>query len=248
MPRFFFHIAYNGTAFHGWQVQPDAPSIQEEITNALTKLNSNVPIEIVGCGRTDAGVHAANYYFHADIERLNLENLKYKLNKMLPDSIAVFDVFPVLPSLHARFDAKWRTYRYFIHQQKDPFKENQSWYFSSSLDIDSMNFAASLLVGDKDFTSFARLHTDVKTNRCVVRSAQWTLMENNKLVFEITANRFLRNMVRAIVGTLIDVGQKKLAPHAMTEILQAKDRQEASISAPACGLFLWNIEYEAFGE
>lgn len=248
MPRLFFHIAYNGTPYHGWQIQPNSSTVQGEITDALTRLNSNEPIEIVGCGRTDTGVHAANYYFHVDISTYSPEELKFKLNKMLPESIVVFRVFSVPNELHARFDARWRTYRYFIHQEKDPFKENQSWYFTPSLDMLAMNEAAKLLHGNQDFTSFARLHTDVKTNNCEVKKANWYINENKQLVFEITANRFLRNMVRAIVGTLVDVGLNKISSRDVESILKAKDRQEASVSAPACGLFLWNVEYDAISE
>ena len=243
MPRLFFHIAYNGTPYHGWQIQPNSSSVQGEITDALTRLNGNEPIEIVGCGRTDTGVHASCYYFHADLSILSPKELKFKLNKMLPESIVVYNVFPVSNELHARFDARWRTYRYFIHQEKNPFQQDKSWFFTPDLDMLVMNEAAEKLVGKHDFTSFAKLHTDVKTNICEVKYAKWTKVEN-EFYFEITANRFLRNMVRAIVGTLVDVGLKKMTPEEFISVMEQKNRQEASISAPACGLFLWDVVYD----
>lgn len=245
MPRYFFHIAYNGTCYHGWQIQPDARSVQGEITSALTKLNGNDLVELVGCGRTDTGVHAAKYFFHADIDNISPEELKYKLNKMLAESISVKDVFIVPENLHARFDARWRTYRYFIHQKKDPFKENMSWYFTPELDLTEMNQAAKHLIGVQDFASFARLNSDVKTTMCEVKKAVWS-QSDGQVLFEITANRFLRNMVRAIVGTCVDVGLKKLRSEEIVAIIRVKDRQEASVSAPACGLYLWDVEYDAY--
>jgi len=244
MPRYFFRLAYNGTAFHGWQRQPKASSIQETIEHALTKLNSNEPIAIVGCGRTDAGVHASDYYFHVDLtESWDTVQTVFKLNRMLPDGIAIYEMFEVNQELHARFDATKRTYRYFITRKKTPFKADQTWHFIQELNLEKMNEAAFLLVGQKDFTSFSKLHTDVKTNICEVYHAHWT-HENDLLQFEISANRFLRNMVRAVVGTLVDVGLGKLEPQAIISILKAKDRQEASVSVPAQGLFLWKIEYD----
>lgn len=244
MPRYFFRLAYNGTSFHGWQRQPKASSVQETIENALTKLNSNVPISIVGCGRTDAGVHASDYFFHVDFEiSWDTEQTVFKLNKMLPDSIAIYEMFEVASDFHARFDATKRTYRYFINRRKSPFKADQSWHFVQDLDLDKMNQAAQLLIGQKDFTSFSKLHTDVKTNICEVYEARWS-EKDDVIQFEISANRFLRNMVRAIVGTLVDVGLGKLKPEDIVAILEAKNRQEASVSVPAQGLFLWEIMYD----
>jgi tRNA pseudouridine38-40 synthase len=244
MQRYFFEIAYNGSSFHGWQRQPNATSVQEVIEETFSKLHSGKDVPIVGCGRTDAGVHAKKYFFHVDLPEIaNIEHLIFKLNRMFPKDIAVFNVHAVNEEYHARFDAKKRTYRYFIHQKKDPFKERVSLYFPKELNFESMNSAAKLLLGTQDFGSFSKLHTDVKTNICEVFSAEW-LQSENETYFEISANRFLRNMVRAIVGTLIDVGMGKLNNDDVLSILASKDRQEASLSVPAHGLYLWDIEYE----
>ncbi|MFM7682751.1 MAG: tRNA pseudouridine(38-40) synthase TruA [Bacteroidota bacterium] len=244
MNRYFFEIAYNGSSFHGWQRQPNATSVQQVIEDIFSKLYSGKEITIVGCGRTDAGVHAKKYFFHVDLPEIaDLEHLVFKLNRMYPKEIAVFNIVKVNEDMHARFDAKNRTYRYFIHQQKDPFKEGLSLYFPQELNFEAMNEAAKLLLGKKDFGSFSKLHTDVKTNICEVFSAEWVISKQ-ETYFEISANRFLRNMVRAIVGTLIDVGMEKLANDDIISILEAKDRQEASLSVPAHGLYLWDIEYD----
>jgi tRNA pseudouridine38-40 synthase len=244
MKRYFFEIAYNGSSFHGWQRQPNATSVQEVIEDTFSKLQSGKKVPIVGCGRTDAGVHAKKYFFHVDLPEIaNIEQFIFKLNRMFPKDIALFNIIHVNEKLHARFDAKNRTYRYFIHQQKDPFKEGLSLYFPHELDFEAMNSAAKLLLGIKDFGSFSKLHTDVKTNICEVFSAEWVLSKQ-ETYFEISANRFLRNMVRAIVGTLIDVGTGKLTSNNVITILEAKDRQEASLSVPAHGLYLWDITYD----
>ena len=242
--RYFLELSYDGTDYYGWQRQPKDLSVQEVIENQLTKLNSNKPVSIVGCGRTDTGVHAHHYLIHADLSFVEDENqLKFKLNRMLPDDIAIHAIYPVHPDAHARFGATARTYRYFIHQKKNPFIVNKSWYFTQELDVQAMNDAARDLIGKKDFTSLSKLHTDVKTNICDVRKAEWT-QNGTELYFEITADRFLRNMVRATVGTLIEVGLGKLKPSNITAILQAKDRGAAATSVPPQGLFLWKIEYD----
>ena len=244
MERFFFEISYNGTEYFGWQRQPKQISVQVEIETCLSKLYSNKKIEIVGCGRTDTGVHAKQYFFHVDLEldTGTEDQMRYKLNKMLSPNISVQRIFKF--EKHARFDATLRTYRYFIHPKKDPFRYTQSWYLNQPLDVEKMNSAAKFLIGKKDFTSFAKLHTDVKTNICTVSKAQWNISNEGELYFEISADRFLRNMVRAIVGTLVDVGLGKIQSEEIVEILENKDRGEASTSAPACGLFLWEIQYE----
>ena len=243
MPRYFIEIAYNGADFHGWQKQPNAPSVQETIEKCLFKLFGQKEIPIVGCGRTDAGVHAKQYFFHLDLEQpLDETQFVYKLNRMFPKGIAAYSMREVSSELHARFDATKRTYRYFIHSHKNPFREDISWYFPYPLDLDKMNEAAKLLLGEKDFGSFAKAHTDVKTNICKVYAAQW-LIDENGFYFEISANRFLRNMVRAIVGTLIDIGTGKLELSDIPKILAAKNRQEASLSVPGHALFLWKIDY-----
>lgn len=242
--RYFFRLSYGGSSFCGWQRQPNSPSVQEEIESALAKLYSHLTIAVVGCGRTDTGVHASEYFLHVDLpERFSPADLKFKLNGILPDSIAVQSVFLVSPEAHARFDATERTYYYFIHHQKDPFKVTTSYYHKGELDIKAMNDACKCLIGRKDFTSFSKLHTDVKTNICELTLAKFSYLDANTLRFEITANRFLRNMVRAIVGTLLEVGQGKLSWEDVQAILEKKDRGEAGTSAPAQGLFLAKINY-----
>lgn len=244
MPRYRFDLAYNGEAYFGWQRQPNQISVQEEIERAITKLNSMVEVQVVGCGRTDTGVHAHHYVLHVDLEKeFEPTDLVFKLNRILPSDIAFKSGAIVDREFHARFSAKQRTYRYFIHQQKDAFQFKHSWYLNHELDLSRMNAAASLLVGIKDFTSFSKLHTDVKTNICDVRKADWVRVDDNSLYFEIKADRFLRNMVRAIVGTLVDVGMGKIEVGDIEVILNKKDRGSASISAPGEGLFLWEIEY-----
>jgi tRNA pseudouridine38-40 synthase len=244
MQRYFFELSYNGSEFHGWQIQPNAHSIQEEIESKLSRLHSNAPVKVVGCGRTDTGVHAHHYILHVDIPEISDTNqFLMKLNRMLPDSIAISKIYPVSDDQHARFSATARTYRYFIHSKKDPFQAKTSWYMSQKLDIVKMNEAAKYLLGKKDFTSLSKLHTDAKTNICDVRIAKWVEGDDTSIYFEIQADRFLRNMVRATVGTLIDVGLGKLQPDDIPTILAAMDRQAASTSVPAHGLYLWKIEY-----
>lgn len=244
MKRYYLQLSYDGTSFFGWQRQPKQNSVQEEIEKALTKLNGEQPIQIVGCGRTDTGVHAHQYFAHFDLEdSVHVDQWDYKLNKMLPDLIAIHKCYEVSPEDHARFSAKNRTYRYFINRQKDPFLANSSWHLNQDIDIDKMNEACQYLIGKKDFTSFSKLHTDVKTNDCEVRKAEWKRLNDNQIYFEISADRFLRNMVRATVGTLVDVGLGKIEPNVIIEILNQKDRGAASTSVPAKGLFLWEIDY-----
>jgi len=243
MKRYFFKISYNGTSFFGWQKQKSERSIQQTIEQNISKIQSNKEVTIVGCGRTDTGVHAKEYFFHWDnANGIQIEQLQYKLNKMLPDTISIHDIFIVESDLHARFSAYQRTYRYNIHQEKDPFLIDRSWYIAQKLDLKKMNDAAQLLIGEKDFSSFAKTKTDVKHHICKLYDAQWSQQENS-LVFEIRANRFLRNMVRAIVGTCIDVGLNKLSLKEFEKIISDKNRQEASSSAPPQGLFLWKVDY-----
>ena len=244
MQRYFIELTYNGTDFYGWQIQPNETSVQEVIEVALSKIHSNSYIKVVGCGRTDSGVHAHHFMLHADLPTiLNEEKFIYKLNKILPNSITISTVTKVSNDKHARFDATNRTYRYFINTKKDPFKEKQSWYLSKELDINKMNIASKFLLGKQDFTSLSKLHTDVKTNICDVRKAEWIIVDSDTIYFEISADRFLRNMVRATVGTLIDVGLEKIKPNDIKLILEAKNRQAASTSVPAHGLYLWKVEY-----
>lgn len=243
LKRYFLKLTYNGANYCGWQEQPHAPSVQGTVESVLQRL-FGFPIKLVGCGRTDAGVHASCYFAHVDLVLpFSEEQLVYKLNKMLPNDIAVDTVILVPDDAHARFDATERSYNYFIHQNKNPFITEFSWYYPHKLDIDAMNSAARLLVGKKDFTSFSKLHTDVKTNICDLTYASCKLTNEGGLVFEITANRFLRNMVRAVVGTLIDVGKGKLSPEDILIVLAAKNRSRAGVSVPAHGLFLSRIKY-----
>ena len=243
MQRYFIELSYNGTKFFGWQRQPNEISIQEEIENALSKYHSNQEIKVMGCGRTDTGVHAKDFTLHVDLpEVVDQEKLKFKLNRMLPESIAIYKIFKVTPDMHARFSATQRTYRYFIHTEKNPFNNKQSWHVTHTMDLAKMNEASRHLLGKKDFTSLSKLHTDVKTNICTVSKAEWTKTDAG-LVFEITADRFLRNMVRATVGTLIDVGSGKIQPKEIISILEAMNRGAASTSVPAHGLYLWKVEY-----
>ncbi|TXI86198.1 MAG: tRNA pseudouridine(38-40) synthase TruA [Crocinitomicaceae bacterium] len=244
MERYIFRLSYNGKIFFGWQRQPNQLSVQEVIEDALFKLNHNKLIQVVGCGRTDTGVHAKDYVLHVDLNP-NFYNtdLLFKLNRILPDSVSIESITLAPADFHARFSAKSRTYRYFIHQQKDPFATDFSLYFPTRLNFEAMNEAATHLVGNKDFTSLSKLHTDVKTNICDVSVARWVQTDKNSAYFEITADRFLRNMVRATVGTLLEVGTGKIQPIDVISILEEKDRQAAKMSAPGHALFLWEILY-----
>lgn len=240
--RYFIHLAYNGTHFHGWQIQPNASSVQEAIMEVLGKLFRE-KVEVVGCGRTDTGVHASDFYAHFEVtQTIDVDQIRFKCNCMLPEEITVFEVFPVNQDAHARFSATARTYHYFINQFKDPFKKEFSYFTREKLDIDQMNEAALMLFDYTDFTSFSKSGTDVKTNNCDVQIAQWELIDN-QLRFTIKADRFLRNMVRAVVGTLLDVGRGKLQVEEMRMVIEAKDRGRAGYSVPACGLFLAQVDY-----
>lgn len=242
--RYFFECAYDGTNFSGWQRQPNAETVQQTIELMLSRLFKNIAIPILGCGRTDSGVHASQFYFHVDLPKnIDLKQMGYKLNKMLPSSIVIYNILPVPNDSHARFDAQFRCYKYYIHIRKNPFLEKYSWCFPHELDLTRMNEAAKLLLGEKDFTSFSKLHTDVFTNVCDVSKAEWREIQSGQIVFEITANRFLRNMVRAVVGTLLDVGQGNIHSSDVTKILEAKDRSNAGVSVPAKGLFLERVGY-----
>lgn len=240
--RYFIQFSYNGSGYHGWQIQPNALSVQEVLTQALTTI-LGTDIELTGAGRTDAGVHAKQMFAHLDIEqKIDTEKLVYKLNAFLPKDIAVSNIFPVSDQAHARFDASKRTYEYHIHTQKNPFLTALSWYYHQDLDIDLMNEAAKLLLTYTDFQCFSKVNTDVATFDCKIYEASWTL-DNQQLVFTISADRFLRNMVRAIVGTLINVGLHKTSLAEFEQIIRSKNRSEAGFSVPAHGLYLTYIEY-----
>ncbi len=242
MSRLRLELQYDGTDFHGWQMQPNALSVQEEIENALTRLNSNQKVEIVGCGRTDAGVHAMHYVAHCDLNFDNLSDLQFKLNGMMNKGINITRIEETHPEFHARFDATKRTYRYFIDKRNNPFNNRFAHFLRHPLNLEKMNEAAQYLLGKQDFESFAKHHSDVNNFYCEVFSAFWT-ESDEQYIFEISANRFLRNMVRAIVGTLVDVGLEKLDPSQIQEIMAKKSRSEAGTSVPGKGLFLWEIEY-----
>ena len=243
MHRYFIDLSYNGAAYHGWQVQPNGASVQGEMERALsTILRADTPV--TGAGRTDAGVHALLMTAHFDSEEA-LDNvwIAEKLNRLLPHDIAVHRVREVREDAHARFDALSRTYRYNVSFAKDPFGCCYSWRMYRPLDFDRMNEAAALLLLYQDFTSFSKLHTDVKTNNCHVTEASWHKASETGWTFTITADRFLRNMVRAIVGTLVEVGRGKLTEQGFREIIEAKSRSRAGTSAPAHALFLSDIVY-----
>ena len=244
MQRYFIEIAYLGTNYCGWQIQPNANTIQTELEKALSTLLRE-DVSVTGAGRTDTGVHASFFVAHFDSTQKNLnydQKLLVSLNNILPSDIAVKEVIAVIPEAHARFSALSRTYEYRISRHKNPFNINTSWLYKTELDVDKMKRASSKLLFYKDFTTFSKLGTDVKTYNCRIFFALWESQES-ELVFTIRADRFLRNMVRAIVGTLIDLGRGKISEEEFVRIIEAKDRSLATTSAPAEGLFLTNVEY-----
>lgn len=240
--RYFLELAYNGKNYFGYQIQPNQISVQEVIEDRLSKILRK-QISIVAAGRTDAGVHAKKMFVHFDYEENLSGELIKKLNAFLPKDIAIYRLFLMDEEAHARFDATSRSYNYFISPFKDPFSFESAWIFNRELNLDKMNEAAKLLIKKGDFGSFAKLHTDVKTNICDVREAFWRKNENNQLVFQITADRFLRNMVRAIVGTLVEVGLGKISIQEFNDIIEQKNRSSAGASAPASGLYLVDVQY-----
>jgi len=242
--RYFIHLAYNGKAYHGWQRQDNAHTVQAELEKCLSlKLGDN--ISIMGCGRTDTGVHTRNFYAHFDSETayqsIASASFVNQLNRFLPSDIVVFSIRSVSENLHARFDAISRIYRYYLHTEKAVFLP-YSYYFPHRLDLQLMNSAANLLLNHIDFTSFSKLHTQTQTNNCQITYAKWEIHQN-QLVFEIKADRFLRNMVRAIVGSLIEVGLQKRSPDDFEKLILAKNRNVAGYSVPAHALFLEDVIY-----
>ena len=242
--RFFIELAYDGTAYHGWQIQPNAITVQQELDKALSVFFRQ-PVLTLGCGRTDAGVHATEFFAHMDLENVTEEaaaNAVGGVNALLPYPIAVRRIFKVADTAHARFDATARSYEYHFHFRKDPFKLNRSWLYKATLDVDAMNAAAATLLNYTDFTSFSKSNTNTGTNNCKITKAYFKETDGG-LVFTISADRFLRNMVRAVVGTLIQVGRKEIGLTGFAEIIESKNRSNAGQSVPACGLYLVSVVY-----
>lgn len=261
--RYFIELSFNGSNYHGWQIQPNAVSVQEILNNCLSVVLRQ-PVETTGCGRTDTGVHARQFFAHFDVGERSMvnsqrpidraqkgltengqqptDNFLRSLNGILPKDIAVKKIVPVSGDAHARFDAILRTYKYYIHFGKDPFKNGYSWELRDKPDLALMNTAAEMITQYQDFSCFSKSNTQVKTNICKVAKAEWT--ENDEgIVFEISADRFLRNMVRAIVGTLLMVGKHEIKPDDVARIIESKNRSNAGTSVPACGLYLTEVKY-----
>lgn len=239
--RYFLELSYHGEAYHGWQRQPNAVTIQEVVENALEML-TRMKIEVVGAGRTDAGVHAKQLFAHFDREEMIGENFVFRMNSLLPKDIAVEGLYKVNHVAHARFDAISRTYEYNIVRKKDPFSINTAYFMRQKVDVDLMNKAADIMLGYSNFKCFSRSRSDVRTYNCKIEYAFWK-QDHGRLSFHIKADRFLRNMVRAIVGTLLEIGSGKLELEKIHEIIRSEDRSEAGASVPAHGLFLTRIEY-----
>lgn len=243
--RYFIKFAYNGKNYFGFQIQPNAISIQETLDKALSLLLKQ-KIEIVGAGRTDSGVHAKEMYAHFDYDgEIDSKYWTKKLNSYLPNDIVIFDFIQVDDQAHARFDATSRTYEYYIHSYKNVFNQDGSWYFSKELDIDKMNMACGLLIKHNDFECFSKVNTDVHTFNCTITKAYW-IQKENQLIFTIKADRFLRNMVRAIVGTMINIGLGKISIDDFEKIMESKNRSKAGFSVPAHGLYLVKVNYPYF--
>lgn len=242
--RFFIELSYDGTTYHGWQAQPNSVTVQQKLDSALSVFFRQ-PVSSVGCGRTDAGVHASKFFAHIDLAEVTealVVGSVGSLNALLPYTIAVKRIFAVPGQAHARFDATARTYAYHFHLHKDPFKLNRSWLYKAHLDMELMNEAASALMAFTDFTSFSKSHTDTATNNCRITQAEFSPQQDGFL-FTISADRFLRNMVRAIVGTLVMVGKREITLAQFQEIIASKNRSRAGQSVPACGLYLIDIIY-----
>lgn len=241
--RYFIELQYDGAAYFGWQRQPDAVTVQGMIEEKLSMLR-RVPTEIVGAGRTDTGVNASFYIAHFDSDtEVECAQLVYKLNKVLPPDIAILRIYKVEASKHARFDAREREYTYLLTPHKSPFRRFSAWHYAVELDVEAMNSAAAKLLDYDDFTSFAKLNSDNKTNICHISHAAWSVESDGTLRFTIRADRFLRNMVRAIVGTLVDVGRGRYSVADFEDIIRSRDLSRCSAGAPAVGLFLSGVRY-----
>ena len=247
--RYFVQFSYFGKAYHGWQNQPNAITVQEVLEKALSTLLRK-KVEVVGAGRTDAGVHAKQMFGHFDVEPISdIDDLVYRLNAFLPDDVAIQGIYPVTAEAHARFDAVERTYEYWLVKEKNPFLFDHAHFVKHPLDVVAMNKAAKILLEYTDLECFSKSNTDVKTFNCDMRKAHWS-MDDEKWIFTITADRFLRNMVRAVVGTLLDVGMGKMSQEYIHQVIASKDRGEAGASVPAKGLYLTQVLYpkEIFDE
>ncbi len=239
--RYFLELSYHGGAYHGWQVQENALSVQQVLNKALETLLRH-PVETIGCGRTDTGVHATQHFAHLDTDVALNERFLHSLNALLPWDIAVKRFIPVAAEAHARFDATLRSYEYHIHFKKDPFRSNLSWFMRDKPAIELMNQSAEILKEYTDFSCFSKSNTQTFTNNCKITRALWQETEHG-LVFHISADRFLRNMVRAIVGTLVEVGNGNMPPEDIRKIIESKNRSNAGASVPACGLYLTEVQY-----
>ncbi len=243
--RYFIELSYDGSNYHGWQTQPNAVAVQDVLDKALSTVFRQ-PIETVGCGRTDTGVHAKDFFAHFDCDDESIVHgpwsMVRSINSVLPHDIAIKNIIPVDAEAHARFDATLRSYQYHIHFNKDPFKHGYSWLLRDVPDLTLMNEAARIIMEYTDFSCFSKSNTQTKTNNCKISRAEW-VQEGDGIVFHISADRFLRNMVRAIVGTMIMVGKKDIEPEAVRAIIESKNRSNAGTSVPACGLYLTDIKY-----
>lgn len=241
--RYFITLSYDGAGYHGWQIQPNGITVEETIEKALSTLLRQ-PVDIIGAGRTDTGVNASMMVAHMDLaEPIDCQQTAFRLNRMLPRDIAIHSIRCVASDMHARFSATSRTYHYYLHTQKNPFLRHYSWEVHYPLDFEAMNHAACCLLGEKDFKCFCKTGTDVATTLCRVTEACWTMQPQGQWVFTITANRFLRNMVRAVVGTLVDVGRGRISIGEFRRIVESGTRSDAGESVPGHALFLADIRY-----
>lgn len=240
--RYFLELAYKGSQYHGWQIQANAKTVQEEVNRALSMV-LRLPIATMGSGRTDAGVHAKQQFLHFDFpDKLEKKDLLKRLNAVLPKDIAAYNLWEMAPGAHARFDAEWRSYEYHISFRKNPFEEELAWHFFCKLDLEKMEKAAGFLMSHRDFECFSKVKTEVNHFECEIKSARWE-QKDQHLIFHITANRFLRGMVRAIVGTLVEVGLGRIDLKDFLAILESKNRSKAGSSVPPYGLYLCQVAY-----
>lgn len=246
MQRYILQLSYDGTTYHGWQVQENTVKTVQQMLNEMLSKLLNQTVFVTGCGRTDTGVHALEFFAHFDATNVDLkkdeEKWLFKFNKALPPDIAVQKIYPVKEDASTRFDAISRTYTYVINQKKNPFMVNKAYYIKGSFDVEKMNKAASLLYDFNDFSAFSKSNTQTHTNNCKITKAEW-IEKNDEIVFTIIADRFLRNMVRAIVGTLLEVGKDKLSLEGFKTVIESEDRSSAGFSVHACGLYLTHVEY-----